>query len=184
MRKLLEVTPTSLALAALAACGDAGSRPDTDGGNEGGGPTSAVTTGMLSTGDGETSTTGDIAPTTSGPTTQDPKTTTGESSAGLDTTGAATSPTTGASTGDTATTVGECTPSGADEAVCDGIDDDCNGIVDDVDVGGDGICDCLRLGLLGKSGGQTEAQFQVWLEERGTARTRGSSVCWSSQRLS
>ena len=179
MRKLLEVTTTTLALAALAACGDAGSRQDTDGGNEGGGPTSAVTTGTLSTGDGETATTGDVAPTTSGPTTQDPTTTTGESSAGLDTTGDTTGEITGdttgeitgASTSDTATTVGECTPSGADETVCDGLDDDCNGIVDDVDAGGDGICDCLRLGLLGKSGGLNEAQFQVWLEERGTAVT-------------
>ncbi len=28
--------------------------------------------------------------------------------------------------------------------VCDGIDNDGNGIIDDVDVGHDGVCDCLR----------------------------------------
>src|SRR5262249_34993040 len=38
------------------------------------------------------------------------------------------------------------------ETKCDGRDDDCNGKIDDVDVGHDGICDCIRIGLIGKKG--------------------------------
>lgn len=38
------------------------------------------------------------------------------------------------------------------EEVCDGIDNDRNGIIDDVDRNGDGLCDCLRVGVLGYPG--------------------------------
>ncbi len=36
--------------------------------------------------------------------------------------------------------------------MCDGIDNDGNGIVDDVDLGGDGVCDCLKIATLGFPG--------------------------------
>lgn len=36
--------------------------------------------------------------------------------------------------------------------VCDGADNDDNGIIDDVDVGGDGVCDCLRIATIGVPG--------------------------------
>ncbi len=36
--------------------------------------------------------------------------------------------------------------------VCNGVDDDGNGIVDDLDANGDGLCDCLRIGVLGYPG--------------------------------
>ena len=39
-----------------------------------------------------------------------------------------------------------------DPEVCDGIDNDGNGKVDDLDLEGDGICDCLRIGTLGIPG--------------------------------
>ena len=65
-----------------------------------------------------------------------------------------------------------CTP--APETLCNGIDDDCNGIIDDVDVGGDGICDCLRIGVLGTSGSLASSNFQAWLESRGTSVARFS----------
>lgn len=38
------------------------------------------------------------------------------------------------------------------ETTCDGVDDDKNGVVDDVDVQGDGVCDCLKVATLGLHG--------------------------------
>lgn len=52
--------------------------------------------------------------------------------------------------------------------VCDGVDNDKNGIVDDLDVAGDGICDCLRIGTLGTIGPWSDGGniFRDWLNER------------------
>jgi hypothetical protein len=52
--------------------------------------------------------------------------------------------------------------------LCDGIDNDANGIIDDVDVGHDGVCDCLNIATLGtigpwSSGGNV---FAAWLNAR------------------
>jgi len=54
------------------------------------------------------------------------------------------------------------------EEVCNHLDDDCNGVVDDIDVGGDGICDCLSIALFGNKGANPSSQFQAWLEAQGT----------------
>jgi len=71
------------------------------------------------------------------------------------------------------TTTGEpCVPVAADEQTCDGLDDDCNGFIDDIDAGGDGICDCLAIALIGTSGSLTASQFQQWLIDRGTSADR------------
>jgi hypothetical protein len=52
---------------------------------------------------------------------------------------------------------------------CDGIDNDLNGKIDDVDVGGDGICDCLNVGLIGAKGiWNAGSAFDQWLSERGS----------------
>lgn len=53
------------------------------------------------------------------------------------------------------------------ETLCNGIDDDGNGIIDDVDVGKDGICDCLKIATLGITGtwGQGDV-FASWLSSR------------------
>jgi hypothetical protein len=67
---------------------------------------------------------------------------------------------------------GSCTPSAATETICDGLDDDCNGKVDDVDVGKDGICDCLSIGIVGSPGSNPSANFQAWLTARGTSVER------------
>ncbi len=65
-----------------------------------------------------------------------------------------------------------CVPTSPTETTCDGKDDDCNGKIDDVDVGKDGICDCVRIGLLGKPGYYGSNNFQQWLVSKGTKVTR------------
>ncbi len=55
------------------------------------------------------------------------------------------------------------------ETLCDGLDENNNGIIDDVDVGKDGLCDCIRLGFFGQvssDAGDDTAAFQAWLAER------------------
>lgn len=51
--------------------------------------------------------------------------------------------------------------------VCDGIDNDNDGVIDNVDVGGDGVCDCLRIATLGAPGvwGAGDV-FAQWLNSR------------------
>ena len=165
-------TPGVALLLLVCACGDGGdeSRGQTDG--VGVGSTGATGPG---TGDASTTapTTGDggsmsdsmtTAPTTT--TTTDGSTTQGT---GPDdtTVGTSTGPV-DATTGD-ATTGEPCVPQ---MEVCNDLDDDCDDVVDDVDVGGDGICDCLSIALFGTKGGNPAAEFEIWLEAQGTAVDR------------
>jgi hypothetical protein len=51
--------------------------------------------------------------------------------------------------------------------LCDGVDNDANGVIDDVDTGGDGVCDCLLVARLGAPGiWGTGDVFTKWLDER------------------
>ncbi len=55
------------------------------------------------------------------------------------------------------------------EETCDGLDDNGNGVIDDVDVGKDGLCDCISIGFFGQvssDAGNETGQFQNWLTER------------------
>lgn len=53
------------------------------------------------------------------------------------------------------------------ETTCDGVDDDENGVIDDVDVGADGVCDCLALATLGLHGEWGGGDVLAgWLAER------------------
>jgi len=54
--------------------------------------------------------------------------------------------------------------------VCDGIDNDGNDVIDDLDAGNDGVCDCIRVASFGQSGIWRGGNvFSDWLGER-TAR--------------
>jgi uncharacterized membrane protein len=52
--------------------------------------------------------------------------------------------------------------------VCDGIDNDGNGIVDDVDAEHDGVCDCLSIATIGEIGPWSNGGnvFKTWLSSR------------------
>ena len=55
------------------------------------------------------------------------------------------------------------------EVACDGVDENANGVIDDVDKGKDGLCDCLRIAFLGdfaSDAGNRTGAFEAWLEER------------------
>lgn len=52
--------------------------------------------------------------------------------------------------------------------ICDGIDNDGNGIIDDVDVAHDGVCDCLNIATVGHIGPWSNGGnvFSSWLNAR------------------
>jgi len=56
------------------------------------------------------------------------------------------------------------------ETTCDGVDDDGNGVVDDVDAAGDGVCDCLSIATLGLHGEWGAGDVvSGWLRDRITS---------------
>lgn len=60
-------------------------------------------------------------------------------------------------------------PNFGTETVCNDQDDNGNGIIDDVDVGMDGLCDCIRIGFFGEvasDAGTATGSFEAWLIER------------------
>jgi hypothetical protein len=65
--------------------------------------------------------------------------------------------------GGSASRVGNGTPE-----ICDNIDNDDNGIIDDVDAGGDGVCDCLHIATVGHIGPWSNGGniFKAWLNAR------------------
>ena len=52
--------------------------------------------------------------------------------------------------------------------VCDGVDNDRDGIIDDVDVQDDGVCDCLNIATIGEIGPWSNGGnvFKSWLNSR------------------
>ena len=96
----------------------------------------------------------------------------GTSTSGPDTTTSTDSSSTGGDTTSSSSTGGGCVPS---PEICDDIDNDCDDQIDNVDVGKDGICDCLNIALLGNQGANPSAEFQLWLEAQGTQVDRIST---------
>ena len=118
--------------------------------------------GTTGTGTGVMGTTSSASSTTGGGTTSS---TAGDSTSGGATVGF------DVGAGDT-TGVVDCTPVADVEQTCDGIDDDCNGFVDDIDAGGDGICDCLAIAIIGTPGSLASSQFEQWIIDRGSSANR------------
>ena len=52
------------------------------------------------------------------------------------------------------------------------MDEDCDGVVDNFDMEKDGFCDCLSIGILGNPGSNPSANFQDFLESKGTVTDR------------
>lgn len=69
---------------------------------------------------------------------------------------------------DSAGETSECVES----EICNGVDDDCNGFVDDLDLGMDGFCDCYRIGIIGNNGLGLDAEFEAQLATNGIISTR------------
>lgn len=57
---------------------------------------------------------------------------------------------------------------GSTAEVCDGVDNDNNGIIDDVDAQQDGVCDCLNIATIGEIGPWSNGGnvFKSWLNSR------------------
>lgn len=124
----------------------------TDGTSQGVDTTTDATTDATTTTDG----------TTSDGTTSDG--TTGDTSTDGDTSSSGGSSTTGDTNG--------CVPTEDVEVSCDNIDNDCDESIDNVDVGNDGICDCLNIAILGATGYAPNANFEQWIEAQGSSVTR------------
>ncbi len=73
---------------------------------------------------------------------------------------------------DAASDAQTCVPTSPSTEVCDDVDNDCNGQTDEVDVGGDGLIDCLSIGLFGTAGTFPSSNFAAWLEENGVTVRR------------
>lgn len=156
-----------------------GEEPTTGGGHSGtqSGSSSEATVTVTATG----STTVDVTATeaTSGTTTVDPSvsgttgTSDGTTSDGTTSTSDGTTGTSDDTTTDAESSTGpDCIPA---VEVCNDFDDDCDGNIDNVDVGGDGICDCLNIALVGNQGANPSAEFQDWLVAQGTQVDRIST---------
>ena len=157
--------------------------PTTSGGSQASqsGTTTDVPTGdpstdpsVSGTGTMTDATTSGTTQTTSDGTTMDVTVSESGTSTGGTTTGDSTTTGADTTTGDAESSTGQgCVPS---PEICNDVDDDCDDQIDNVDVGKDGICDCLKIALVGNQGANPSAEFQLWLEAQGTQVDRINTV--------
>ncbi len=90
------------------------------------------------------------------------------SGAGSSSSGVGSSPTVLPGSGTGASSNGTGAAGNGTPEVCDGLDNDGDGIADNVDAGGDGICDCLNIGTIGAIGPWSNGGniFKTWLDTR------------------
>jgi hypothetical protein len=60
--------------------------------------------------------------------------------------------------------IDQCVKTNGGVEQCDGKDNDCNGIIDDIDVGADGIFDCDKIAIIGGPGSLAASSFSAWLK--------------------
>ncbi len=130
-------------------------------------PTTTTLTTVTTLDTGES--TADTGDTTSPVSASDTDTSTGDTGDTGDTSTSAGDTSTG---DDTSTTEPECIPA---LEICNDLDDDCNNKIDDVDVGMDGVCDCLSIALVGNEGANPSSEFQAYLQDLGTTTVRINS---------
>ncbi len=65
-----------------------------------------------------------------------------------------------------------CIPLPPQEEVCNGIDDDCDGTIDLIDRGDDGVPDCLNVLFFGEIGSQPSSSFERWIMTNGAGSGR------------
>ncbi len=162
-------TTTGSTSSATGSTSDSTAAPTTTSATESGSGTigesaSGSTTGTTDPGSSTTGTTQGVDTTSTTGTTDTTDTTSTGTTTGTSTTDASS---TGSSS--SSTTEPGCMPL---KEVCNDLDDDCDGFVDNVDAGGDGICDCLNIAILGATGFAPNANFEAWLTSQGTGVTR------------
>ncbi|MFV8756249.1 hypothetical protein ACNOYE_37350 [Nannocystaceae bacterium ST9] len=158
-------------VAATETAGESGTATTNDG--ESGTTASTTNDGSTDSTDASTSDSTDNSTTNDSSTTNDGSTDSTDNSTtdstDNSTTDSSTDSSTDASTDSSSSDTDNCLP---EEIACDGMDEDCDDVIDNLDEELDGFCDCYNIGIIGTAGANPAANFEAWLEDKGTDATR------------